>query len=166
MADCCPNSKSTAGIGSPNRGRNSLTPASLGRCVCWILPIEETTKMRHFPLIAMTVLCLCFLILVTARAQTGSGTITGTVTDPNGAVIAGAVVTATNKATNLQRTVSTNDEGMYVISNLPVGPYDVTSTSLGFQTLLVTGLLVRVGQTLTTDIRMSVAVVIAEDYTY
>ena len=65
----------------------------------------------------------------------GSGSIEGTVTDPTGAVIAGATVTATNVATGVQTRRQTTDAGFYVLSPLPAGQYTVEVQAAGFQNL-------------------------------
>ena len=83
-------------------------------------------------------------------AQSANSTLTGVVTDPNGAVIQGATVTATNKATNLSRTASTNNEGIYVISSLPVGEYLVKISLKGF-IQIPQSLILSVGQTTNYD---------------
>ncbi|HEY3838922.1 MAG TPA: TonB-dependent receptor [Bryobacteraceae bacterium] len=65
----------------------------------------------------------------------GSGSIEGTVTDPSGAVIAGATVTATNVATSVQTTRQTTTAGLYVLTPLPPGEYSVSVSAPGFQGL-------------------------------
>lgn len=83
------------------------------------------------------IILAAFLVFLGGKAsfaQSANATLTGVVTDPNGAVIPGATVSATNKATNLSRTVSTNDEGVYVISSLPVGEYEVKISVTCFET--------------------------------
>ena len=65
----------------------------------------------------------------------GSGSITGSIADPTGAVISGAVVTATNNSTNVQTTQKTTSSGNYVLSPLAPGVYTVTVTAPGFKTL-------------------------------
>lgn len=105
--------------------------------------------MNKFILRALGAFLVCLVIQIAVSGQTASGSLTGTVTDPNGAVIAGATVTVTNKATNLQRTVSANGDGVFVISNLPAGDYDLKISSQGFNDLLVTSISLNVGQTLT-----------------
>ena len=68
------------------------------------------------------------------RAQTSNtGALTGTVTDPSGAVISGATVTATNLATGQARTVKTNASGSYQIALLPPGNYSVHFEAPGFK---------------------------------
>ena len=60
-----------------------------------------------------------------AVAQTIVGRISGTVKDATGAVVPGAAVTVTNSATNLVRTATTDEDGFYTVTNLPVGTYSV-----------------------------------------
>jgi hypothetical protein len=72
--------------------------------------------------------CVLLLVLVAPfglEAQQYSGTITGTVTDPTGAAIAGASVTATNTGTNATYATTTSEQGVYTFAQLPVGVYDI-----------------------------------------
>ena len=92
-----------------------------------------------------------------AQAQQATATLTGVVTDPTGAVIPGANVTATNKATNLSRTTSTNEEGLYVISSLPVGSYEVKISASNFKTKISESpVSLQVGQTVTLNAELPV----------
>jgi outer membrane receptor protein involved in Fe transport len=81
-------------------------------------------------------LACCFALVcffaVAADAQTFRGTILGTVTDPTGAVVTGATVTAKNTGTGLERTVTTDGEGNYTITELPIGTYQVKVAAQGF----------------------------------
>ena len=82
------------------------------------------------------VLCLALLVMVPgAHAQSVSGTILGTVTDPTGAVIANAKVTIVNEGTGLTRTVTTDANGEYTAPSLPTGRYTVMAEITGFKTL-------------------------------
>ncbi|HET8891185.1 MAG TPA: TonB-dependent receptor [Candidatus Angelobacter sp.] len=75
----------------------------------------------------------CCLPLTLANAQSAaSAQISGTVVDPQGAVVPGAKVTATNQATGVQRSVNTTSTGNYVIPNLQPGKYDVGVSAKGF----------------------------------
>src|SRR5689334_3031387 len=65
-------------------------------------------------------------------AQTG-GTITGSVADPAGAVIAGAEIQARNSETGVVYTGATSNTGNYTFSNLPVGSYEVSVSVAGFK---------------------------------
>lgn len=65
----------------------------------------------------------------------GTGTIQGTITDSNGAVVPGVTVTATNQATGLKETQSTSSGGTYVLSALPPGVYTVDAAGTGFRSI-------------------------------
>ncbi|MGD0168064.1 MAG: TonB-dependent receptor [Gaiellaceae bacterium] len=76
------------------------------------------------------------LAVATATAQVGgSGTIQGTVTDPSGALVADASVTAANVETGVQTSRKTTDAGFFVLSPLQPGEYTVTVKAEGFQAL-------------------------------
>src|SRR2546422_9848913 len=97
-----------------------------------------------------------FLILIAlgitaAIAQTGSSNITGSVRDVNGAVVAGATVTAKNEATGVTSTQTTTDSGLYSFASLPVGNYTVTIEKQGFKTLQKTSNALQVGEPLIVD---------------
>jgi len=89
---------------------------------------------------------LVFLLLaaVTLSAQTFRGTILGTVTDPSGAVVAGAKVTVKNAGTGLERATESSGDGSYSLPELPIGTYTVTVSQTGFQTFVATGVAVDV----------------------
>jgi len=77
-------------------------------------------------------------------AQTFRGTILGTVTDPQGAVVVGAKVTVHNVDTGLERTTQTSADGSYSLPELPIGTYTVTVTQSGFQTAVTSNVAVNV----------------------
>src|SRR5262245_36576274 len=83
-------------------------------------------------------------------AQTITGRISGTVTDSGGAAIPGVTVKITNDATQQVRTATTDPNGFYVATNLPVGNYSVTAEHQGFKRT------VKTGYSLTADGRLSV----------
>src|SRR6266567_7198608 len=66
-------------------------------------------------------------------AQSVTGTIAGTVKDPNGGVVPGAKVVARNRATNAETTTNTNQDGQYKFASLVSGPYVVEVTAGGFR---------------------------------
>ncbi len=82
--------------------------------------------------------------------------ITGIVTDSTGAAVSGAEVTVTNQSTGLSRTAKTNDDGLYVVLNLPVGTYSITTTMQGFKKSLINGVNVDVGAKPAVPIQLSV----------
>ena len=68
----------------------------------------------------------------TMQAQSNSGSISGTVTDPSGAVVPGATVTVENPVSGYLRTAKTDSTGRFQFSNLPFNPYHLTATATGF----------------------------------
>ncbi len=85
----------------------------------------------HRNLILTIFAAALLLIAASAWAQSFRGSIRGAVTDPSGAVIAGAKVTAKNIATGLQREATTGPDGAYVLAELPAGEYTVRAESAG-----------------------------------
>jgi hypothetical protein len=76
-------------------------------------------------------------IPIAALGQTGTSTVRGTVTDPQGNVVAGATVTLSNEAKNFTRTQTTNGEGGYVFTSIPPGTYRLEVEAKGFKKSLV-----------------------------
>jgi outer membrane receptor protein involved in Fe transport len=93
---------------------------------------------------ARIILVFVLLAAVSLSAQTFRGTILGTVTDPSGAVVAGAKVTVKNTGTGLERSTETSGDGSYSLPELPIGTYNVTITQSGFETFIATGVTVNV----------------------
>src|SRR5258706_10205089 len=99
------------------------------------------------------------LAAVSLSAQTFRGTILGTVTDPSGAVVAGAKVTAKNVATGLARTTETGADGSYALPELQIGIYAGTVTLTGFQTSVTTGVTVDVAGERRVDVALKTGAV-------
>src|SRR5216684_3054367 len=107
--------------------------------------------MRKLGKVSLSALLLAlglFFVRSSAFAQvTASASLSGTVVDKNGAVIKGATVTATNKATGQTRTATTNDSGEYKIDLLPAGRYDIKASASGFGDTTSENVELLVGQT-------------------
>lgn len=97
---------------------------------------------------------LVCLFLLTLWAQSPQGTITGTITDSQGARVPAVEVVATQVDTNLTFKGSSSQDGTYVIPALPVGRYEVTATSSGFKTFRRTDIQLEVAQRLRLDITL------------
>lgn len=93
---------------------------------------------------------------VNVSAQTSRGTVNGVVTDPNGAVVAGATVTLKSQTTTLERSTTTNSEGIYRFDAVDPGMYSATFSSAGFGNFTKTGIPVNAGQTATVDAQLQV----------
>ncbi len=99
---------------------------------------------------------LSFLVVSAMFAQSDRGTITGTVIDPAGAVIANAAVEATNTATSAVYQAGSSDTGNYTLAQLPAGSYDLSVTSPGFKKFLRPGVTVEVAAIVRIDATLEV----------
>jgi hypothetical protein len=100
-------------------------------------------------------LFLALLVSATVFAQGERGALNGIVTDQNGAVVAGAEVTATNVETNIETKATTTDAGVYRVPYLPAGKYKITVKANGFQTAVLNDINLFVAQTLTVDVKLT-----------
>lgn len=93
---------------------------------------------------------------VFAQSQATTGTVQGTIVDPNGAVVSGATITVKNVETGFERTVTTNSDGFFTAPLLPLGRYRVTTDASGFSKSVLENVDVTVGQTLSLKIDMAI----------
>jgi len=104
-------------------------------------------------------LLLCFLLSsfsLYAQSEVGGATISGVVTDPSGAAVAGAKVTAREQRTGFERSTTTSGDGLYSLVRLPVGLYDLTIEQRGFQPTKRTGISLNVGALATIDVQLAI----------
>jgi outer membrane receptor protein involved in Fe transport len=107
-----------------------------------------------------TAVFLVFLMLhYTVPAQVSNASITGLVTDPNGAVAANALVRVTNKATNQSQEFKTDSSGYYTFPSLPVGAYVIAVELQGFKKALRDNVVLEVGQKARIDFALEVGAV-------
>jgi hypothetical protein len=104
----------------------------------------------------LAVLVLIFAGSIAAFGQQTTGTIVGTVKDPQGAVVNTATVKATNLDTGYSRSAPVNGYGEYRIDYLPVGKYNVDATAAGFERFVQKNIALDVDQELTVDITLAV----------
>src|SRR6266850_8234506 len=100
----------------------------------WRLEVKRILSGFLFLLLA------CTLAWAQSTAQ-----VSGTVRDQSGAVLPGVQVTATQTATGLTRSVVTDEAGLYVVPDLPVGPYKLEAALPGFRTFAQSGIVLQVG---------------------
>jgi outer membrane receptor protein involved in Fe transport len=110
--------------------------------------------MKRIILAALVVACA---FANSAAAQQTTGTIQGRITDVQGAAVPGVSVTGKNAATGFSRTEVADSEGVFRLSGLVVGNYDITAELQGFGKFERKGVVVNVGQTVPLDITMNVA---------
>ncbi|PYS71663.1 MAG: hypothetical protein DMF73_10270, partial [Acidobacteria bacterium] len=101
-------------------------------------------------------LVVAFFGLPVFGQVTPTGSISGTISDPQGAVVANASVTAKNKATGEQKTATTSDSGAFNIPAVPSGAYIVTVEVKGFKKMQVTDVKVDVGSPATVNVALEV----------
>src|SRR5262245_12410090 len=94
---------------------------------------------------------LMLALQLVSTAQEATGRIIGTVTDQQGAVVAGARITVTNVATSVSREAVTDSEGNYQVLSLPLGTYRVTAEQQGFKQAVVDAGTLQINQVLRVD---------------
>jgi hypothetical protein len=122
--------------------------------------MTSTTKVGRVIANAMKIASLGILVLASSLslpAQTGSATVTGEVKDPSGAAIPGSTVTATNTATGIQKSDTTDASGRFTILALSPGFYDVQASQPGFTTVVRRQQELLVGTTVTMDFSVTVS---------
>ena len=107
----------------------------------------------RFSITALLCVLLCF---GAAYAQSDRGTITGTVTDPTGAMIPNASIEAKNVQTGVVYKAASSETGNYTLAQLPVGTYQLSATVTGFKQFVRTGITVSTAQTLRVDVKLEV----------
>src|SRR5215471_16096764 len=103
-----------------------------------------------------TIACLFLAAALVAFAQTDRGSITGTVSDPAGAVVANASIEARNTETGVVYPTVASGTGNYTIGQLPVGTYELTVVSPGFKKYVRPGLIIQAAQTIRVDAGLEV----------
>ncbi len=107
---------------------------------------------RSFPFL----FALMLTFVVTQAHAQSTGNIRGTINDSTGANVPGAAVTVTSPATGLTRTEQSNESGLFVFSDLPIGSYIISTTKAGFQTQKRAATELLTGQTIGLDITLSI----------
>jgi hypothetical protein len=106
--------------------------------------------------LALLLAAVCFFS-APAMAQFDTGSITGSVTDPSGAVIPGAAVTVANTGTGIETSTQSDGAGNFVVSALPFGHYVVSATAAGFGKATSQPVVLNVGATVAVRLTMAVA---------
>src|SRR5437868_788441 len=105
----------------------------------------------------LAVFLTTLLLLLSAPslfAQTSMGTVTGALTDQQGAAIAGATAELTNKSTNQTRTTTANDSGIYRFDAVDLGIYSLKITAQGFRAYTATGIEIQANRIATFDVHL------------
>lgn len=126
--------------------------ALAGSCGSQITTVRRA-RLRHF-LLAIAI----FILVCCGRgyAQIDTGSITGTVTDPSGAVVVGAQCTVTDMATGIKHQQKTTSAGAYVFDGLKAGDYNLAVVAQGFKEYDLSGIQVHVQNIATADVALQV----------
>ena len=113
--------------------------------------------MQSIRVLRIFLACLLLSGMVYAQGVGASGDIRGTVTDPSGAVVSGANVTATDVAKGIKHTVATDNNGQFHLTSLQPATYSLSVAKSGFQSEIAKNVVVNVGQSSTVDFPMKVS---------
>src|SRR5579862_1010139 len=114
-------------------------------------------RIRTVQLAVFLLVVVGLLGTLPAWAQSASsGSVAGAITDPSGAVVAGATVTLTDPATNVSRTATTNASGRYFFADVTPASYDISVSKAGFSTTKSDHQVVQVGVSLTVNLSLQV----------
>ena len=122
----------------------------------------ESMKITRIVRAGAMAALVCLSVASGALSQTTRATLTGTVTDPNGAVVPGATVSVTNVGTNIVTTTHTNQDGIYTFTALQPGEYTVAAELSGFKRNVQTGIVLQIAQASRLDIPLEVGAVTEE----
>jgi len=109
----------------------------------------------RMPLLMLGVALAFFVVPVVASAQTVTGTLQGTVTDMNGAIVSGAEVLLHNVETGQERSLKTNSDGFYLASFVSLGRYNLTISQKGFTSVVRENVEITLNQTRVVDVTMN-----------
>ena len=102
------------------------------------------------------ILLLAALCALPVFSQQGTGTISGTVTDAQNAVVTGAEITVRNVGTNFTFKTKANETGFYTAPGLAIGDYEVSGEMAGFKRSVRSGITLQVNQNAQVDMRLDV----------
>jgi len=121
--------------------------------------MRRTREPRLLLLWTLQICCVLILTIVAgqgAHGQTVVGRISGTVQDANGAAVPNVSIKVVNTATNYERTATSDENGLYTVTNLPAGTYTVEAEAKGYKKGLVSGKNVTADARLTVDLKLEV----------
>jgi len=120
--------------------------------------LESIHRVRTVLGFSLAFVFAVLLLPVPSRAQLYTGSISGVVTDPSGALVPGAKITVTDELKGFTFTAGTDNSGRYLVRNVPPGAYTVSAEAKGFQTQKKISLRVDVEQNLSVDFALTVGV--------
>lgn len=113
---------------------------------------SSVSSSRQFAVLILTIIALG--ISAMAQSQAAAADLSGTVTDPNGAVVSGATIQAKGIGTGINRTVTSNAEGVYQFIGLPPGEYEISAEASSFKKVIISPVRLTVGQSADLTIKL------------
>jgi hypothetical protein len=117
-------------------------------------PIRVSAIIAKFLIMAMIIATVA--VAAMAQSQASAADLTGTVADPNGAVVPGATVTAKNIGTGITRSTTTDSDGTYRLIGLPPGEYELTAEAATFKKVVISPVKLTVGQSAELAVKMEI----------
>jgi hypothetical protein len=124
--------------------------------------VMSMTRAAAFAVSRALMVLVIGLSVTPTIAQTIRATLTGTVIDPNGGIVQGAAVTATNIATNISSVAKTNQDGIYTFTALAPGEYVVEVGVSGFKRAVQSGVVLQIAQASRLDVTLEVGAITEE----
>jgi Carboxypeptidase regulatory-like domain len=123
------------------------------------LQAEKKSWSRNLATGTTLVVLAIATLLGSAFGQANQGAIAGNVSDPTGALVPNAKITAKELSTGTTYSTASSSAGSYRLPNVNIGTYDVTVTAAGFKTATLTGVLVQVATTSSLDVKLATGVI-------
>jgi hypothetical protein len=113
-------------------------------------------EVRRLPVLVSFAFLLVLILLPNASAQLYTGSVTGVVSDPSGAVVPGASVTLVDQQKGYSFTAKTDTTGRYLLRLIPPGTYALTVEAAGFESQRQNGITLAVNQNVSLDVRLKI----------
>src|SRR5215831_13157840 len=121
--------------------------------------LSSNQEVEVSPMVPRVILTA--LLLAAAFSQsTTSQEISGLVQDATGSVVPNATINVKNNETGFVRTTQTNESGLYVVSNLPIGTYEISAETSGFKKFVTTGVVLNVNSKVSVNVKLEVGNVV------
>jgi len=117
---------------------------------------KNLTAQRPWRLAVWLLAVFGLVAAIPGQAQSGRGTLTGSISDSSGATLSGASLDLKETNTGSGYSAETSDQGLYTFPQLPPGTYTLAVSSPGFQSYTQKGITVNVGSTATVDVVLQV----------
>src|SRR5437870_9965880 len=109
------------------------------------VPVMTTTRSHEMVFLLASLIAFSNVLCVGLNAQGSGGVLSGTVVDASRAAIPDVRITLTNLATSVARAATTDASGLFTLSDLPPGNYEMTAAAMGFATQVRTEIIVDLG---------------------